>query len=397
MAKIHNYEKEREKRSAQIDYRDRIRRHRTGTLVKVLLILLAIGIACALVWVQYNNHIYTTYDVVASQERKAVNKTTEVRLGDTILTYSKDGAHCTDMRGTLLWNQTYQIQEVLLDICRNVAVIASYNGREIYVVSDEKQLGSFTTNLPIRSVAVAADGRVAVVMADTNVTYYSIYSAEGKHLYQGEATMSGSGYPAYISLSPDGELMQIMYMYLDAGVLESRVTFYNLGPVGANNMNYIVGSNEYQDTLIPYGEFMNDQTAFAVGDNKLIMYSGSQKPVPIQEHTLKEQVRSVFYNENYIGLTFYSESGVSLYRMNVYNTAGKLVGEYEIDVDYNEIIFVKDSFIAYNDAECLIMTLENEVKYRGAFEKGVRLLLPMRTPYRYLLVTGESLDTIQLR
>ncbi len=398
MAQIHNYHKpKRPRNQSQIDYRDKIRRHRLSGFLIISLVVLIVAILATLVVVQYNNHIYTSYDVVSTMDRQAVQGATDVRLGNTVLTYSKDGAHCTDTKGNLLWNQTYEIQDILIDICRDVAVIASYNGRDVYVVSSEEILGSFTTNLPIRSVSVSATGRVVVVMEDTSVTHYNTYSAEGKLLFEGQATMSGSGYPMSVSLSPDGELMQISYIYLDAGIQKTHVVFYNFGPVGANATDSIVSVSEYKDVLIPYVRFMDNQTAFAVGDSMMMMYKGSQKPMLLAQFMYDDNVKAVFYNEEYVGLLFYCETGASLYKMNVYNVDGKQVGTYNLDIEYTDVIFAKDSFIIYNDAECLIMTMDNEVKYRGAFSKSVSRMVPLKSAYKYLLVTNDSLDTIQLK
>ena len=381
----------------QKNYKDKIRQHRlNGALITLLIILIA-AILITLIAVQYNNQIYTTYTTTSTMPRESVSSATDVRLGNTVLTYSKDGAHCTDTKGNILWNQTYQIQDILLDICQDVAAIAAYNGRDVYIVNSKEILGSFTTNLPIRSVSVSATGRVVVVMADTGVTHYNTYSPEGKLLFEGEATMSGSGYPMSVSLSPNGELMQISYIYLDAGIQKNRVVFYNLGPVGDNTTDSMVSVSEYKDVLIPYVRFMDDQTAFAVGDNMMMMYRGSQKPMLLAQFMYDDKVKAVFYNQDYVGLIFYSETGTSLYKMNVYSAGGKQIGTYNFDIEYTDVIFTKNSFIVYNDAECLIMTMDNEEKYRGTFAKSVCRMIPLKSAYKYLLVTNDSLDTIQLQ
>lgn len=397
MAEIRSYQREKEKRAKQQDYREKIRRHRLQGMLRVVLVLLIIGILITLVVVQNNKRVYTSYETTSSLERETIEGTTDVRLGNSILTYSRDGAHCTDTKGKVVWNQTYEIQDVLLDICRNVAVIASYNGRDVYVVNEDELMGSFTTNLPIRSVSVAANGRVVVVMADTGVTHYNTYSASGELLFEGQATMSSSGYPMSISLSPNGELMQISYIYLDAGVQKTNIAFYNLGPVGANSTDYMVSVYGYQDTLFPYVRFMNNETAFAVGDNVLKIYTGSQKPVEKAEFYYDQEVKAVFYDENYVGLIFYAESSEALYRMNVYSVGGKQVGTYYFDIEFTDVIFGKDSFTVYNDAECTIITMDNKEKYKGSFEKSVRLMLPLKSSYKYLVVTNDSLDAIQLK
>ena len=269
MADIRSFEQEKEKREqVQEDYRKKIRKHKLGGFLRILLVLLVIGILIIFVSRQYRNHIYTSYEVVSSTEREKIEGTTDIRLGDAILTYSRDGAHCTDSKGNVIWNQTYEIQDILIDTCKDVAVIAEYNGRNVYVVSAQKQLGNFTTNLPIRSVTVSATGRVAVVMTDSGGAYYNVYSAEGEEQYNGYATMTNSGYPMAVSFSPNGELLEVSYIYLDSGVQKTNIAFYNLGAVGENVSDYLVSAYIYDDVLVPFVKFMDNDTGFAVGDSR---------------------------------------------------------------------------------------------------------------------------------
>ena len=209
--------------------------------------------------------------------------------------------------------------------------------------------------------------------------------------------MDGAGYPGAISLSPSGELLCIAYVYVDAGVLKTNVAFYNFGSVGENYNDHIVSSWSYTDLVVPMVQFMNGSTAFAVGDSRLMIYTGSQKPVSAMEHLFDEEVQSVFYSEDYIGLVFRSDDSNYRYRLDVWNSLGEKVGNYYFNIEYTDLFFGRDNFVAYNETECLIMTLDEIEKYHGTFSKTVRLMLSGASAYRYVLVTDNSIDTIQLR
>lgn len=117
-ADIKNYLKEKEKRQkSQEDYKKKIRKHRLTIVYRVLLVVAALGAALALVVVQAKRHIYTGYDIVSTINREVSTDAIDVRLKNGILTYSKDGAHCTDAKGNVKWNQTYVIQDVKLATC----------------------------------------------------------------------------------------------------------------------------------------------------------------------------------------------------------------------------------------------------------------------------------------
>ena len=115
------------------------------------------------------------------------------------------------------------------------------------------------------------------------------------------------------------------------------------------------------------------------------------------EYLFDEEVQSVYYNDNYVGLVFPSEKNENRYRMDVYNTSASKVGSYYINMEYTDIFFEKENSVVYNDTECMIMTLEGIEKYSGTFAKQVGLMLPTSGAYKYMVVTDNSIDTIQLK
>lgn len=397
MADIRSFMKEKERREQkQAGYKHKIIRHKIAYVYRVMIVIAVIAALTALVYFQYKRHIYTEYDVISSVERQSVSGAKDVRLGSSILTYSMDGAHCSDARGNVTWNRTYEMQEAMLSVSGSTVAIGDYNGRNIYIQNADKQLEEITTEMPIRNLAVADDGTVTAVLADTDITWINTYCADGE-VYNGQSHMNDAGYPGAISLSPNGELLCVAYVYVDAGVLKTNVAFYNFGPVGENNSDYMVSVYTCTDTLIPYVQFMNNSTAFAVGDDCLRIYSGSQKPVEAAQYHFSEEVQSVYYSDSYIGLVFRSESDEGQYRMDVYDTSAAKVGSYYIDVDYTDIFFEQDGFVAYNDTECQVITFNGVEKFNGTFSKRVSLMLPSSSAYRYTVVTDDSIDIIQLK
>ena len=400
MADIRSYLKEKEKREQnQSDYKVKIRKHRLSGVYRVLLIVFALLALAVFVMVQYRLHIYTGYDIVSSIEKSEAVGAADIRLGDNILTYSKDGAHCTDQKGNVVWNLTYEIQNIMVETCQDMSAIADYNGRNIYVQSSTKPVGEITTTMPIRSISVSATGRVATIMADTDLAWIYVYDPKDwdNPAYKGEVSMQSSGYPAAVTLSPGGDLMMVSYIYVDAGIQKTNIVFYNLGPVGGNVNDRWVSSYTYSDILVPYIHFMNNDTAFAVGDNRLMFFKGSQIPASEAEYLTDQEIKSVFYNGDYVGLVFDSEDAEYRYRMEVYNNAARKVGNYYMNIDYTDIIFNQDIFIAYNESACIIMNMDGIEKYNGGFNKSVRLIQPLKSAYKYLLVTNTSIDTIQLK
>lgn len=398
MADIKSYMKEKEKRERrQADYKNKIRKHRLTNVYRILLVLAAAAALLALIFLQYKRHIYTEYEVISSVPRNAVEGTTDYRLGNHILTYSKDGAHCTDIKGNVMWNQTYGIQDVKMATCEDTVALAEYNGRKIYVQNTSGKVSEITTTMPIRNLAVSSSGYVTAVLEDKDKALIHTYNADGELKFQGQARMNDSGYPAALSLSPNGELLCIAYWYLDAGVIKTNVAFYNLGPVGSNKNDSIVSAYTYSDMLVPQVGFLDNETPFAVGDSSLIIFKGAHIPANPTQYYFDQEIKSVFYGNKYIGLVFRSEEEDVLYRMDVYDNKAAKVGSFPINIEYTDILFCQDTFVAYSERDCVVMNMEGTTKYSGTFPSPVRLMLPIGNTYKYLLVTDSSLDTIQLK
>lgn len=411
MADIRSYTKEKEKRQRNIkqgklrlvkaeseeSFQQKIRKHRLSYVYRAGLLLLILAAVIAIVAIQYRNKIYEDYDVLGTAAKPTVNGTKDIALGRYILTYSKDGAHCMDAAGNVLWDQTYEMQSPIVSICRDVVAIGDYNGRTIYVQSAEKQLGTIQTNLPIRNLCVAQNGVVAAVLEDTEETWIRVYDTEGNELLYFRTTMKNTGYPVSVSLSPNALLCTVSYVYVDAGEIKSSVAFYNFGEYGKNQIDNLVGGYDYPDTLVSYVQYMNNNAVFSVGDDCITFFEVGQKPETPVVYYFEEELRGVYYNEEYAGLVYYNEKSEKRYRLDIYSASGALVETKEFDMDYADIIFDKDTYIIYNEEECIVTTMSGVEKYNGTFKKQVRLLVPGNGRYRYSLITDDSIESILMR
>ncbi len=384
----------------QTDYQEKIRRHKMSSVYRLLLVAGMILLLVVVVCIQYKNHIYTSYEMVSTHAYSSIEKSQTMRLGENILTYSFDGAHCTTPKGETLWNQTFEMQDILVANCQDVVALADYNGRQIYVFDSTQKICEISTTMPIRNITVAANGRVAVVAADTKITWIYIYEPDGTLAYEGKTTMGQSGYPVAFSLSPNGELLGQAFVYVDAGVVKSRVAFYNFGAVGSNISDYIVTVDVYPDTIIPYISFMNENTAVAVGEDRVLVYKGNQKPVLESQRLLEEEIRAVYHNESYLGLLLHSDRLDMQNRMELYHCdSEKKVGTYYFNVDYDDIFFTEDYFVAYNNRDCVIQTYDGVEKFQGEFLSSTDLLYPVGKgkSYKFVQVSREYINTIQMK
>ena len=400
MVNVRDYLKKREKRESdkpRISYREKIKSHKFTIFYRMMLAIILIAAIGAATYIQWKNKVYTESLVVASTEISITQDANLMPFDGYLLNYSKDGAGCMDTKGNAVWNQTFEMQNPIVDICQNVVAIGDYNGRTIYVMNTSGPMGSITTNRPIRNLCVASNGVVAVVLDDTDVTLIYLYDSQGNELVHFRTTMKESGYPVSVSISPSGELVCVSYLFVDSGQMKSSVAFYNFGAVGQNSTDNYVSGYDYLNTIVPFTRFLDNKSVFAVSDDRIMFYSGSQKPVSSAENLLNEDVQSIYYGGEYVGLVFNSTESSNRYRLDVYHKSGELARQIEFDIEYSDILFHEDQIIIYNETECCIYNINGLEKYAGKFNKSVRTLIPLKTSYSYMMVTPDSIDTIELK
>lgn len=389
--------KERKEERGRISYREKIKSHKFTIFYRTILVLILLAAVGTVLYIQWKNKIYTENTVVFSTQVHITQDSTLMPFSGYLLTYSKDGAGCMDIRGNAVWNQTFEMQNPIVDVCKNVVAIGDYNGRTIYVMNTSGVMGSITTSRPVRDFCVASNGVVAAVLDDTDATWIYLYDSQGKELVYFRTTMKDSGYPVNVSISPNGELVCVSYLFVDSGQMKSSVAFYNFGPVGKNNVNNYVSGYDYLNSVVPLTGFLDDRSMFAVSDDRVMFFSGAQKPLSVAEKLLADDVQGVYYGDESIGLIFNSTQSNSRFRLDVYHKSGELRQSIDFDLDFRDILFHDDQIIIYNKSECRIYNSSGAEKYSGNFSKTVLLLIPQSSARRYMVVTPDSIDTIELK
>ncbi|MCR4587809.1 MAG: DUF5711 family protein [Lachnospiraceae bacterium] len=379
-------------------YKTKIRRHRLAHLYRVFLMLLLSGVVIFALVVQNNNRIFSEYEVTATAVRSAnISTAVSMELGGTIFTYSRDGMSCVDSKGTAKWNQTYEMKDPMVATCGNMAAVGDYDGENIYVVNTSGVQGTISTQFPLKNLCVAANGVTAAAVDDGNITWIFLYDKSGNTLIQIRTTMSQSGYPLSMSLSPNGTLLVVSYLFVDNGDIKARVAFFNFGEVGQNEADNYVSGYDYTDTIVPEVKFVSNDSAFAAADSRLMFYTGNQKPTMKSETMIQNEIQSVHYGTSMVGVVTPDTSGAHRYILTIYDTSGETVLEEGLDMEYKDILIQDTYVVVYNDTDCLIYSLKGIKKYEGQLGGDVSLLIPGRDAGHFTVVTQTEIKEITLR
>lgn len=395
MASIREYTRKKELNKNE-SISQRILRHRLQIIYRTLLTVVLIIAVAIVVVLQIKNRVFESYEVVSSVERKSISDADTLAFNGNVLTYSRDGANCTDAKGTMLWNQTFEMQNPMVDIAGDKVAFGDYNGSKVYLLGTEGLIGEINTNMPIRTFCISQSGVVAAVLDGGSVTWIYLFDSQGNEIAYFKNSMENSGYPVTVCISPNGKLVGVSHLMVENGNMLTSVAYYNFDKVGKNNIdNYASGYN-YSDEIVMVLKFMDNESAFAVADDRIMFYRGGEKPVMQIENLLKEEIQGVYYNDSYVGLSYYDVTGEASYRLDIYNTEGELEDSVKINMDYADIIFHKDRVIVYNATDCKIHNIGGADIYNGKFDEGVSTMIPTASGTKFLLVTGDSIDTIEL-
>lgn len=396
MARIKEFVSYAETKNKRTEFEQKIKAHRRGRIVKVLTTCIMGILIAAAAFFLWDNSVYTSYSEISSFQRVSSSDSICMNHNGKVLTYSKDGISSMDTRGNVIWNETYQMQNPIVEVNENAVAVGDYNGHIIYVMNEKGKVGEIDTNLPIRDLCVSKTGIVAAVLEDSKITRLNLYDSKGKELVKSECRMSQNGYPVAVALSDTGEVMEVSYLYVDSGSMKSSVAFYNFSDVGQNSVDRLVSGNEYADTVIPYVGFLGKDSAFAVGSGRLSFYSGAEKPVSVAEKILSEEIQAVYTGDEYVGLVYIDTTGAGVYKFHLYDKKGNLVLNQNIDFDYQNILIQKNNVVVYSNMECVMYNLSGKEKYRGTFGKSVSLLIPANKNNRFIMVSSDSIDVIEL-
>ena len=372
-----------------------ILKHRILKALRVVALVAALIFVVWLIHRLYQNTTFNDYEILSKSMRQDSDTSEYIAYNGHVLKLSRDGAEAFEGNGKAIWNVTYEMQDPQAATCQDFVAIADEQGTEIYVASSSEDMGKISTKLPIQDLCVSRQGVVAAVLEDSGTSWIRLYDKTGSELASIKCSMAESGYPMDISLSPSGYLLAVAYTRVEGDAMRSSVAFYNFGDVGANESDHYMSGYDFAGTMIPRVKFLNDSTAFAMGTDKMVIFSGDQKPEKKFEYSFDNRVKGVFYSEDRIVLV--RESAIDGgYAASVFNLSGEELLTIPFDLDYIDVQVSKKRIVIYSDTHMIVYDMRGTVKYDGPLDDSTLLISPTDNARRYILVNRETVKLIQL-
>jgi hypothetical protein len=371
--------------------------HRVAVLYRIIIIiaaLIALGVG---MYVYFENKVYTKYNVISSVERTDTATTVYKKYSEGILKCSNDGASYTDYSNHVLWNQTFEMQNPIIDICNDYVAIADKDGNKIFVFNKQGLQAEIDVNLPIEQLQVASQGVVYTVLDNGSISWIYVYDKEGNELAKSKQPMTKSGCPLAISVSNDGEKLAVSYLYVNSGVMETKIGFYNFGSVGQNEIDHLVSAYTYESSVFPSIHFVNETTAVAFGDNKIGIYKGKQRPEMTKEIEIEDEIKSVYYSDSYFGLVFENTDAGEKYRMELYDLEGEKILTLKFDQDYKDIVIADKQFVIVSEMEFSVYNMSGLEKFHYEAKKALLNVIPQLGKNKFVIIDSSNTEIISLK
>lgn len=399
------------------DGQEAVRRAHRRTVRKRLLIFLVLAIlagAAGVIFWQYDRyHSFSSYQV--SWEQSLVNESQEggiatgegsfcryVDFAEGVLKYTNDGASYIDSRGKTVWVQSYEMNAPIVCVNGEYAVIGDRQGTGIYICSTDGCQGQTESLLPILQVSVSAHGVAAALQEDANASYIYFYKKDGSSLdLYIKSVLSGDGYPVDLSLSPGGTQVITSYMYLDQGILQNRIVFYNFG-LGKDDARRVVGGFQPQDlggAMAGRVRFLDDSHAVIFTDRGLQFFSTrvETSPESVSQIFFEENMRSIAWSGEYAGVITDNAQGEAPYRLRIYTSDGTPVVDEAFQFQYTGFDIDGDLILLYNEDSCCVYNMAGTEKFNGTFDFPVSKVSAGRFPGTLLVMGPQVIKEIKLQ
>lgn len=376
-------------------YKKNLRMHRLRNLGIAAGVIAAAALCAFGVFLSYQNRTFDSFEVTNSYERSDTMTTQYTEFQNYVLKYGKDGISCVDSSNKLVWSQTYNMQNPVIDVCQGSAAVAEENGTDAMIFNEAGLQGSIQTRLPISQISISSQGILAALMEDGDIMRLNLYDQKGEELVNAKFELKDAGYPLRMSLSSDATKLAVTFLQVQDGSVNTCLAFYNFDSVGENYEDHLVAAKTISGVVMPSVQYLDSTHCFAVGTDRIILYEGKQIPEQVEEIPIEAEIYSVFYSDEEIGIVL--EGQEQEYKLQVYDSGGKLQLETEFDLEYQTLKFSKDNILIYNDFECIILNHAGKVFFEGSFDESISNMYTLSGRNRYIVMHASRTDQIRLR
>ena len=220
------------------------------------------------------------------------------------------------------------------------------------------------------------------------------YDSAGNVLVEHRASLTGTGYPIGMAISPGGTMLQVSYLCVEDGVQATRIIYFDFGKNANAENNYQVTEDVYKNIVIPTAFFVDDKTSVLVGDSGFMIYKGKE-PELSKTVELDKEIKSFYYDERYLGFIL-KNSGEEGYELRLYSLAGEQKLTETFTGEFSNVKIARENVIMYEGKKCMIFSTWGVKKFEGELDKEIMEILPLSGINKYLVMNADGMEEVRL-
>lgn len=373
---------------------DKIKSYKWQKRRKVILTVVTLLAAIVSTYLLVEMQTYTKMRTLLGYESEGADNNSYRQFANGVLKYSRDGVMYLNKKGEEQWNQPYQIKNPFVVTSKKAAAVADRGGNDIYVLDEKGAKGEIHTNYPIEQIAVAENGIVGVLLKNESSPEIVCYDATGNILVEHRASLSGTGYPVGMSLSPEGTKLQISYLCIEDGVQATRVSYLDFTKTDETEKEYQTAEDVYKNMIVPVSFFVSGKTSILIGDQSFMIYKEVDKPKNTKTVELDKEVQSVFHDDEYLG--FILKNNGEGYELRLYDLEGKQKLSKTFTGEYGNVKIADGNVMMYDGKKCMIFSELGVKKFEGEAEKAILEIIPLAGINKYLVMNADGMEEVRL-
>ena len=376
------------------DLEEKIKAHKRRFWRRIILTTVTLLAAVASTYLLIELQTYHVARTVQSYQDAGNDKNSYMQFSDGVLKYSRDGIAFLNRKAEEQWNQSYQIKNPFLSANKDSVVVGDRGGNDIFVFNKKGLRGEVHTNYPVEALAVSENGIVCALLKNENTPLIVCYDAMGNILVEHRASITGTGYPISMAISPDGSMLQVSYLCVVDGVQATRIIYYDFKNGETEESEQQVAEEIYKNEIIPDAFFLNDDVSILISDQAFYIYKGKDKPSLSKKVELGKEVKSVFYDDKYIGFVL-KESAQEKNELRLYNMAGTQKLSKSFSGEYGNIKIADGSVMMFDGKQCAVFTTWGVQKFDGEMEENILDILPLSGINKYLVMSERGIAEVR--
>ena len=121
-----------------------------------------------------------------------------------------------------------------------------------------------------------------------------------------------------------------------------------------------------------------------------------KQPAEIYSEEFESEIKSVVYDEGYVGYIFEQGDGDGKYSLKLYDADGKVILDSGIDYEYESVYLDGPEVIFMSAKGCNIIKTNGVCKLRCDFDTGVRYLFGTGKDDTYFMIDDRMINIVEL-